>query len=110
MLSLHTESVNTIKITMDIKQFSWKEMVNNSKGKTSISLVLCGLFGLAAVIGFIACGVVIIVDSITEATVKTSVDGFSMQCVAIATLVIGHLTSRRFTKDKEIESQNGTNS
>jgi hypothetical protein len=94
-------------MNLDITKFSFKEMFNNSKGKTSLGLVICGLFGLAVFIGFVSCGIVIVFETHKEAATKADIGSYSMQCVALAALVIGYLTGRRLTDDKPIEN-NGT--
>lgn len=90
-------------MNLDISQFNFKQMFNNSKGKTSLGLVVCGMFAFAATIGILSCGFVIVFETHKESATKADVGSFSMQCVALAGLTIGYLTSRRFTEDKQIE-------
>lgn len=87
---------------MNVQEFNWKEMVNNSKGKTSLMLVLALLFGCASVLGFVACGVVIILDAVNQSSVITDINTYSLQCVAMATLAGALLGARRFSPDKEV--------
>lgn len=91
-------------MNLDITKLNFKEMFNNSKGKTSLGLFVCGMFGFAATIGFICCGVVLVFETHREVATKADINGYSMQCVALAALVIGYLTGRRFTDDKKIET------
>lgn len=95
-------------MNLDISKFNFKEMFNNSKGKTSLALVICGMFGFAATIGILSCGFVIVFETHKDSATKADVGSFSMQCVALAALVTTILTGRRFTEDKQIEN-NGTN-
>lgn len=88
---------------MNIREFNFKEMFNNSKGKTSLALVLCGVFGVVSALCFLMCGVVVIVDSFNQVSAKTDINILSMQSVAIITLVMSYLSARRFSKDKDIE-------
>lgn len=91
-------------MNLDISQFNFKQMFNNSKGKTSLGLVVCFLFAIAVTVGFMSCGFVIVFETHKEAATKADVGSYSMQCVALAALVIGYLTGRRFTDDKTIEN------
>ena len=89
---------------LNLKTFSFVEALNNSKGKSSLGLLLGLLYGLAALILYcigtycIFHGILGYVDIYTQAAILT---GASSTLIGV----------RRFTKDKELntEENNGSN-
>lgn len=93
-------------MNLDISQFNFKQIFNNSKGKTSLALLICFIFAVAAALGFVSCGIVLIFETHKDSATKADVGSYSMQCVALAGLVVTVLMGRRFTEDKQISNEN----
>jgi hypothetical protein len=83
----------------DIHKFSWIEMFNDSKGRTSPSKFLGFLGGVISLLVFLLCGVAIV----TKFADGTNVGNVSIQSVAMFTVASALLGIRRFTKDKDYE-------
>lgn len=90
---------------ININRFTWQQMFNNSKGKTSPMLFVAFCGALTALSVFSSCAFVMIILVVHES--KTDVTGILnsvlMQSVALFTLSSGMLTVRRFTNDKEVK-------
>ena len=84
----------------DIHKFSWVEMFNDSKGKTSPSLVLGFFGGTISILVFLLCGISIL----TKYQDGVNVQSMAMQSVAMLTVCATLLGIRRFTKDKDIQN------
>ena len=89
---------------LSLKTFSFVEALNNSKGKSSLGLLFGLLYGLAALAMYcigtycVFYGIAGYLDIYTQAALLT---GASSTLIGV----------RRFTKDKEINTENnGTNS
>lgn len=90
----------------DLHKFSWCEIFNDSKGRTSPGKI----------VGFIACIVSTLVFGIAslEAVFTKNINDqtnvilttITMQSVALFTVGSALLAIRRFTKDKELPSEN----
>lgn len=91
-------------MSLDISTFNFNQMFNNSKGKTSLSLVVAFIFSVTAALGLLSCGIVIVFETHKDSATKADIGSYSMQCVALAALVVTILTGRRFTEDKKIET------
>lgn len=74
---------------VDIHKFSFSELTSNSCGKTSMSLVCAPIIILTSCTGFMWA----IVEHQSEMCIHS---------IALATLGVGMLVTRRFTKDKEV--------
>lgn len=90
---------------MDINKFNFVQMFNDSKGKTSSSKFLAIIGGLVSLGTFSSCAFVMLVLIAHEAKtdITSIVNLVMMQSVALFTICMGVLTTRRFTKDKEID-------
>jgi Co/Zn/Cd efflux system component len=84
----------------NLNTFNWQQLFNDSKGKTSPSLVLGFFGGVVAIVVFLLCGISILTKYQDGANVQT----MAMQSVAMLTVCAALLGIRRFTKDKEIET------
>ena len=90
---------------MDINKFNFAQMFNNSKGKTSPMILIAFLSGIIGCFTFASCAIIMYFLVVYEAKndVTTILNSVLMQSVAMVTLSLGALATRRFTKDKEIE-------
>jgi hypothetical protein len=89
----------------DLYKFSWFEIFNDSKGRTSPGKI----------VGFFACVVSVLVFAIAslEAVFTRKIDDqtnvilttISMQSVALFTVGSALLAIRRFTKDKDVSTE-----
>ena len=89
----------------DLYKFSWFEIFNDSKGRTSPGKI----------VGFFACVVSVLVFAIAslEAVFTRKIDDqtnvilttVSMQSVALFTVGSALLAIRRFTKDKDVSTE-----
>ena len=89
----------------DLYNFSWFEIFNDSKGRTSPGKI----------VGFFACVVSVLVFAIAslEAVFTRKIDDqtnvilttISMQSVALFTVGSALLAIRRFTKDKDVSTE-----
>lgn len=94
-------------MNLSINTFTFAQMFNNSKGKTSPMLVLSFFGGVISLIVFFACAIatffMVIFEAKTDVTaLLTSV---TMQSVGLFTVALGALTTRRFTNDKDITKE-----
>ena len=87
---------------LDFNKFSIFEMLSNSKGKSSLGLLMGFLYGVWALLLYLL-GSLMVFKKITGYT-----DLFAQATIltAASTSLIG---IRRFTKDKEINANNNTN-
>lgn len=90
---------------MDINKFNFAQMFNNSKGKTSPMILIAVLSGVIGCFTFASCAIIMYFLVVYEAKndVTTILNSVLMQSVAMVTISLGALATRRFTKDKEIE-------
>lgn len=95
-------------MSLDINSFNFKQMFNNSKGKTSPMLVLAFYGGVVSVSVFaVTCIITLIMVTYgTKSDVTNILNNTQMQAVALFTVASGMLVSRRFTSDKEIVLNN----
>ena len=93
-------------MSLDINRFSFKQMFNDSKGKTSLTKLIAFGAGAVGVSVFASCAVIMYVLVVVEAKtdVTTILNSVLMQSVAMTTLSLGALTARRFTNDKPIDN------
>lgn len=86
-------------------KFSINQMLNDSKGKTSLMKFLCFIAGLASLAVFSVCSFaaffMIIFESKTDVT--NILTTLTMQSVGLFTVSIGAVTTRRFTQDKDVQ-------
>lgn len=91
---------------LNINQFTFAQMFNNSKGKTSPMLFVAFCGAVVSLCVFSSCAFVMMALVVHES--KTDITGILnsilMQSVALFTLSSGMLTVRRFTQDKEINN------
>lgn len=89
---------------MDINTFNFVQMFNNSKGKTSPMILVAFIAGLIGCATFATCAFIMLILVVHEAKtdVTNILSNVLMQSVAMVTLSLGALATRRFTKDKEI--------
>ncbi len=90
----------------NINKFQWKQMFNDSKGKTSLS-ALCGF--IITVIGsggFVSSGLTVLLMVIfkfeKDQNVLNFLNSLTMQSVGVITLGAGLVGVNRISKDKEI--------
>lgn len=83
---------------MDFHKFSLKEALNNSKGKTSLGLFMCLIFGLGAALNLALLPFYIYLGM--------EITSLSTAVLSISTLVFGYLGARRFSNDKELKQEN----
>lgn len=74
---------------VDIHKFSFSELTSNSCGKTSMSLVMAPVIILTGCTGFMWA----IIEHQSEMCIHS---------IAVISLGVGMLVTRRFTKDKEV--------
>jgi len=98
----------------NIAKFNWKEMFNNSKGKTSGMLVVCILACLVSVANFFSVGLILNGASIYGAIfhvplveilssdITMFLNNLLIQSIAMFGLGVAGLGARRFTPDKQI--------
>ena len=91
---------------LNINKFTFAQMFNNSKGKTSPMLFVAFFGAFVSLFVFSSCAFVMMALVVHES--KTDITGILnsilMQSVALFTLSSGMLTVRRFTQDKEINN------
>jgi hypothetical protein len=97
-----------------VSEFNWKEMFNNSNGKTSIMLFVCGVacfnsamtFSTSALILFGASiyGVIfhVSLNTLLPPDITGLLNNIMMQSIAMFALGASGLGIRRFTNDKAI--------
>jgi len=92
---------------VNIHEFKWVEMITDSKGRTSPGKFLSLIGGIVSVLTFSTTSVIALIITVgsngSHGEASNLAQNIAMQSVALFTLCIAHLTSRRFTKDKEIE-------
>jgi hypothetical protein len=92
-----------------IHEFRWVEMVNDSKGKTSTGKFLALIGGIVSVLTFGVTSVIALIIAFgsngSHLEASNLAQNIAMQSVALFTLCIAHLTTRRFSNDKELEKQ-----
>jgi len=91
---------------ININEFNWKQLFNDSKGKTS-AVLLSGFLGCVISLGgFLASGNLIIVMVLFKLDKDTNIIGFLntlvIQSLALFTLSASMLGVHRLSKDKEI--------
>lgn len=91
---------------MNIQKFEFVEMFNNSKGKTSPMLTLAFFGGVVSLLVFFFCAGATFFMQVFESKtdVTNLLTNITMQSVGLFTVCMGALTTRRFTKDKDIEN------
>ena len=97
-----------------IDKFSWAQMFNNSKGKSSGMLLVCIYAGIVSITSFgLAVAIMVVtvvfalINKVSLASVMpTDILNFlgtiMFQSLALFTSALAGLGARRFTKDKEI--------
>jgi hypothetical protein len=92
---------------LNIHEFSWVEMCNDSKGRTSPGKFLALIGGMVSVFTFLVTSVIALIIAFgsngSHIEASNLAQNIAMQSVAMLTLCIAHLTTRRFSKDKELE-------
>lgn len=88
---------------VDLHKFSWAEMFNDSKGRTSTAKVLGFFGGMISILTFLVAGIAII----TKYGEGSNIEHVLMYSVAMFYAAATLLGIRRFTKDKEIGSDEG---
>jgi hypothetical protein len=89
---------------LDIHKFSWSELFNDSKGRTSPGRVV-GFFG--CVVSILVFGISSLEAVFTKMTTDQTniiLTTITMQSVAFFTVSAALLGIRRFTKDKDVDS------
>ena len=88
---------------VDIHKFSWSELFNDSKGRTSPGRVI-GFFGCTvAILVFGISSMEAIFTKITTDQTNVILTTITMQSVALFTVSAALLGIRRFTKDKDTD-------
>jgi len=94
---------------LDIHKFSWTELFNDSKGRTSPGRVV-GFFGcVVAIIVFGVSSLEAVFTKVTTDQTNIILTTITMQSVALFTISATLLGIRRFTKDKDVETPSDTN-
>ncbi len=91
---------------LNINQFHFKQMFNDSKGKTSMSLFLSFLIVCTGLNGIIIAGTTVVYMVIfgkenTEAV--TFMNMLVIQCIGLVTTGVALVMATRLSKDKEID-------
>lgn len=98
----------------DIHKFKWVEMCNDSTGRTSTGKFISLVGGLASILTFCIASAAVLFVSFgaskeSDAHAANLAQNIALQSVALFTLCIGHLTTRRFSQDKKLDdsTENG---
>lgn len=90
---------------LNINAFHFKQMFNDSKGKTSMSYVLSFLIVVTGLNGIIIAGTTIVGMVIWNKENTEAISFMNMlvlQCVGLVTTGVALIMTNRLTKDKEI--------
>lgn len=89
-----------------IDKFNFNQLFNNSKGKTSLALVVCAIIILFSLISMGFAYAIIFINTYYLLQMNMAyVMSVINVCVGMITTALAVITTRRFTKDKEIEEQ-----
>jgi len=95
--------------TVNINKFQWSQLFNDSKGKTSASLVCGVLIVFSSCGGFLTAGISMSIMNIFNIAHNTEDNTFFqmlvMQSIAFATIGATLLGIHRLSKDKEIAEE-----
>lgn len=89
---------------LDIHKFSWAELFNDSKGRTSPGRVVGFVGCMVAVLVFGISSLQAIFTKVTTDQTNMILTTITMQSVALFTISATLLGIRRFTKDKDVDS------
>jgi hypothetical protein len=83
------------KFNYNINEFNWRHLFNDSKGKTSMSLLVAFLMSVASIIGFLW-------------SIYSKYNDGIIGAIAFAGVAGGLLGIRRFTPDGQTQQLNNT--
>jgi hypothetical protein len=89
---------------LDIHKFSWAELFNDSKGRTSPGRVVGFIGCITAIFVFAIASLEAVFTKLTTDQTNIILTTITMQSVALFTVSATLLGIRRFTKDKDVDS------
>ena len=92
----------------DIHKFEWREIFNDSKGRTSPGKIVGFFACISSVLVFVIASLEAVFSRYTNDATNAILTTITMQSVALFTIGSTLLAIRRFTQDKDIQPNNDT--